>query len=63
MWILVGTQSCIIKSFKLLLQETLDEHYETVLYTLKFHMLDQVVEDLKRLGSIDDLDALRHEVF
>lgn len=44
-------------------KETLDEHCETHLYTLKFHLLYHVLEDLEQLGYFGTFNAFLFEIF
>lgn len=56
-WISDRTVVVQYTTFRLLFKETLDQHCETILYTLKIHVLDHVAEDLGTFCSLDELDA------
>lgn len=43
--------------FRLLLNETLDEYWETGLYTLTLHWLNNVDENLERFNSVYVLEG------
>lgn len=46
-----------IEELKPLVKATLDENCDTALYTPKFHLLDNSVDDLERLASLDVFHA------
>lgn len=52
-----------IRHLKELRKSTFERHCETVLYTLMFHLLDHVVEDVERFGNLKTLNALPVESF
>lgn len=59
----IGEMRGHIKEYKSLLKTTLDEICEIRLYTLKFLLLDHVVDDPEQFGGLKLLDALPFERF
>lgn len=52
-----------VKEFKRELVERFDDHCESGLYTLKFHLLDHMVEDIRKFGTLSVLDGSPFEHF
>lgn len=52
-----------LKNFKRMLVETLDEHYDTGLGTLKLHLYDHMVEVIQRSGTVPALEISAYEYF
>lgn len=46
-----------IESLKRLLKATLDGNHETGLYTIKFHLLDHMADDLEPFACLEVLEA------
>lgn len=44
------------KEYEKLVEETFDVHFDSGLYTLKFYLLDHLMEDIEKLGSLEMLD-------
>lgn len=53
----IGELTQNMKEFKPVLKSTLDKNCEPGLYSLKFHRLDRVVDDLGQFGFLDFEDA------
>lgn len=51
------------QTLKVLVEETFDAHCEARLYTLKFHFLYYVVENLDGFGSSELLNSFGFELF
>lgn len=41
-----------VKGFKRLLVETFDEHCDSSLYTIKYHLLDHFLKDLRKFRDV-----------
>lgn len=52
-----------IRPLKELMETTFDKHCETGFYTLKFHFLDYLVENLESFGNLETLGASPYERF
>lgn len=45
------------------MKDTFDEHCESGLYSLKFHLFHHVGEDVEQFGSLEMLDYLLFDSF
>lgn len=61
-WILYKTVVGCIQQFNLLVDKTLEGLCDRGLYTQKSDLLDQLMEDLERLGSLEVLNASPFEM-
>lgn len=52
-----------MKGFEKILAETLADHCSSGLYNVKYHQSDQIMEDIRRLGTPSVLDSSPYENF
>lgn len=45
------------KEFKKMVRDAFDEHCDSGLYTLKYHLLENMVEEIKRFETLSNLDG------
>lgn len=50
------------KEFKKMVEEAIDEHRDSVLCTLKYYLLDHIVEGIQRFGALSFLDSSLYRV-
>lgn len=51
----------VVKVIKRILEEMFGEHGDFSLYTIKYDLLDDTVEDIQRLGKLSVLDRSPHK--
>lgn len=59
----LGNLERMVKQFRRTLLQTINEHCDSSLYTLKYHVLDHVVEYIQRFGTSSVLHSSPYEHF